>query len=272
MTVRGRGEGRRGAGGRAGRSRRQPAGRYGALLLLLVATYLLSASGLSTVAAYVQFVLFIGVVLLVLRTAEVNRAVATAAVAVTLAGTAAALGLALTHTSAGDGVADIWKGLVLLFTAVLIVRRVLEHPTVTVQSIYGALSAYLIIGLMFAAFFGAIQHLGQGHFFADGQPANTQTFQYFSFTTLTTLGYGDFTAAGNGGRALAVIEALTGQIFLATLVARLVAAYRAPGAQQDQQDQQDQRAARRRWPPANVSQGSRVIRPDRTGRPGRRRR
>jgi voltage-gated potassium channel Kch len=103
---------------------------------------------------------------------------------------------------------------------------VLARPTVTVQSIYGALSAYLIIGLMFATFYSAIEHLGGGHFFAHGQPGNTQTFQYFSFTTLTTLGYGDFTAAGNGGRAVAVIEALVGQVFLATLVARLVAAFR----------------------------------------------
>ena len=66
-------------------------------------------------------------------------------------------------------------------------------------------------------------------FFANGQLANTQTFQYFSFTTLTTLGYGDFTAAENGGRAVAVLEAMTGQVFLATLVARLVTAYRGPG-------------------------------------------
>ena len=111
---------------------------------------------------------------------------------------------------------------------IMVVRRVLARPTVTMQSIYGALSAYLIIGLMFASFYAAIDHLGAGDFFADNQPANTQTFQYFSFTTLTTLGYGDFTAAENGGRAIAVMEALTGQVFLATLVARLVTAYRGP--------------------------------------------
>jgi hypothetical protein len=64
-----------------------------------------------------------------------------------------------------------------------------------------------------------------GPFFADGQPLNTETVQYFSFTTLTTLGYGDFTAAGSLGRALAVLEAISGQVFLATLVARLVSAY-----------------------------------------------
>jgi hypothetical protein len=96
---------------------------------------------------------------------------------------------------------------------------------VTLQSIYGAVSAYIIIGLMFAAFYGAMDRLGQAPFFADGQPGDTRTFQYFSFTTLTTLGYGDFTAVGNGGRAVAVMEALFGQIFLATLVARLVSAF-----------------------------------------------
>jgi hypothetical protein len=258
VTIRG-GRVRRQPGGRGGPAQSAAVGRYGLLLLLLIVTYLLSASGLSTLAAYLQFALFFGVVVLVLRTAQVSRPVATLAGAVTLAGSAAAFGATLTHTGVGIGLADIWKGLVLLFTAVLIVRRVLARVTVTVQSIYGALSAYLIIGLMFAAYYGAIQHLGTGDFFADRQPANTQTFQYFSFTTLTTLGYGDFTAAGNGGRALAVIEALTGQIFLATLVARLVAAFRAPR-------EADRREIRRRWPPPNVSQGSRVSRRPRAGR------
>jgi hypothetical protein len=90
------------------------------------------------------------------------------------------------------------------------------------------LSAYIIIGLMFASIFAAVDHLTTTDFFASNEPANTQTFQYFSFTTLTTLGYGDFTAGESGGRSIAVLEALTGQVFLATLVARLVAAYRTP--------------------------------------------
>jgi hypothetical protein len=88
------------------------------------------------------------------------------------------------------------------------------------------LSAYIIIGLMFASGFAAVDYLTTTDFFVNNEPANTQTFQYFSFTTLTTLGYGDFTAAESGGRSIAVLEALTGQVFLATLVARLVAAYR----------------------------------------------
>ena len=234
-------------------------------MLLLIVTYLLSASGLSVIAAYLQFALFFGVVLLVLRTSGASPRTLMLAALVTLIGSIGAIAAAVTHTRAGVGAADIWKGVILLFTAVLIVQRVLSRPTVTAQSIYGALSAYLIVGLMFAAFYGAIDHLQAGDFFVNGQPANTQTFQYFSFTTLTTLGYGDFTAAGNGGRALAVIEALTGQVFLAVLVARLVAAYRGPR-------DGDRPRASRRWPPPGTSQRSAVSRPARTARPERRRR
>jgi hypothetical protein len=143
-------------------------------------------------------------------------------------GSVVAIFLAVLAGAPGRGVADIWTGLLLLLTVVIILELVLRMDTVTVQSIYAALSAYLLIGLMFASFYGAIDNLTRTDFFANGQPADIQTFQYFSFTTLTTLGYGDFTAAENFGRAVAVIEALTGQVFLATLVARLVSAYRGP--------------------------------------------
>jgi len=207
-------------------------GRYGLLLLVLIVSYLLSAFNTTKLASELQIGLFVTVLVLSLRTSPLpgRWPVLIAVVAVT--GSAGALAASLAGGQTGLGIAELWKALLLLTTAVLVVRRVLAKPTVTIQSIYGALSAYLIIGLMFAACYAAIQHLGNAPFFANGQPANTQTFQYFSFTTLTTLGYGDFTAAGSGGRAIAVMEALTGQVFLATLVARLVSAYRPPASQQ----------------------------------------
>jgi Ion channel len=255
-------------GGRAGPG--EPAGRYGVLLLLLILTYLLSASGLSALAAQLQTALFFGVLLLVLRSERTSPRTAMLTGAVALVGSAVAGAAALTHTTAGDGAADLWKGLILLLTAVLIVRRVLDRPTVTMQSIYGALSAYLIVGLMFAAFYGAIGRLVAGPFFAHHQPANTQTLQYFSFTTLTTLGYGDFTAVGNSGRALAVIEALTGQVFLATLVARLVAAFRSPAEQTRTVTRGRGWPPPRPRPPGHAGRGSRMSyyrKPPRSGSP-----
>ncbi len=223
--------GQRAAGGSDRTGRREPGGRYGLLLLVLIATYLLSAFTSGRIISDIQILLFLALLLLALRTSRVRGRMAWLAAGFALAGTAAALGAGQTGTQVGDGLAALWKGLILLLAAILIVSRVLARPTVTVQSIYGALSAYVIIGMMFAAFYAAIKYLDGGGFFANGQPANTQTFQYFSFATLTTVGYGDFTAAINGARAVAVLEAMTGQIFLATLVARLVSAYRGQSAE-----------------------------------------
>jgi hypothetical protein len=209
------------------RTRRASGPRYGLLLLVLIATYLLSAFTAGRWVNDVQILAFVGTLLLALRNALVPKRIAIAAIVVVLTGSALTICLVLFVPSKGVlGAAQIWAGLVLLLTVIMIVRRILASTSVTLQSIYGALSAYIIIGLMFAAFYGAMNHLGTGPFFANGSPDNTKTFQYFSFTTLTTLGYGDFTAGSNAGRAIAVLEAMVGQIFLATLVARLVSAFR----------------------------------------------
>jgi hypothetical protein len=212
--------------------------RFGLLLILLIVSYLLSAFDRGAWVSAVQVVLFVGVAVLALRSGHVRRRVVLPAISV-LAGGSVVLGaLVLAYSSAEvQGAADAWKAVLLTLTAVLIVSRVIVQPEVTIQSIYGAVSAYMVIGLMFAACYGAMDSLGGGDFFANGSPGNVQTFQYFSFTTLTTLGYGDFTAAQSGGRAVAVMEALFGQVFLATLVARLVSAF--PGARRGGRGGQD---------------------------------
>ena len=204
-------------------------GRYGLLLAVLVGTYLFSAFGARQAATEVQVFLFALVLLIALRTSPLPGRWPVIIGVITVIGSLVTFFTSLTGARTGTAAEDLWKTLLLLMTVIVVVRRVLAKPTVTIQSIYGALSAYLIVGLMFASGYAAIEHLGESVFFANNQQANTQTFQYFSFTTLTTLGYGDFTAAQSGGRAVAVLEALTGQVFLATLVARLVAAYRTPG-------------------------------------------
>jgi hypothetical protein len=210
-------------------------GRYGALLIVLIASYLLSAFITATWISAVQVVLFTVAMMLALRSAEISRRAVRVVLLVAIIGLPVMFALSISKATgdAGTGTADIWTGLVLLAAAVLIVHRVLTFGTVTLQSIYGAFSAYLVLGFMFAAFFAAIYHFSGDKFFAAGEAAKTQTFQYFSFTTLTTLGYGDYTAAYSSGQAVAVMEALTGQIFLATLVARLVASFRSTRDRQD---------------------------------------
>ena len=209
----------------------QPApGRYGALLLVLIVGYLLSAFITAHWVESLQVVIFTVAMVLALRSSSVSRRAVRALLFVAVVGVPVffALSLSTATGDVGTGIANVWTGLVLLAAVVLIVHRVLTFGTVTLQSIYGAFSAYLVLGLMFASFFAAIYHLGGDQFFVPGEKVvGTQTFQYFSFTTLTTLGYGDYTAAYSSGQAVAVLEALTGQIFLATLVARLVASFRS---------------------------------------------
>ena len=212
----------------------QPApGRYGVLLVVLIVGYLLSAFITAHWVESLQVVIFTVAMVLALRSSSVSRRAVRVLLFVAAVGVPVFFALSLSSATGnvGTGIANVWTGLVLLAAVVLIVHRVLTFGTVTLQSIYGAFSAYLIVGLMFASFFAAMDHFAGGGFFANGEHANTQTFQYFSFTTLTTLGYGDFTAAENSGRAVAVLEALTGQVFLATLVARLVASFRAADRQ-----------------------------------------
>ena len=97
--------------------------------------------------------------------------------------------------AAADGVLDGVVCVILMTALVVILDRILRRTAVTVQSLAGALSAYLIIGMFFASLFGVMDALTPGPFFASGEAANSRSFQYFSYTTLTTLGYGDYTAA-----------------------------------------------------------------------------
>src|SRR4029453_939869 len=106
-----------------------------------------------------------------------------------------------------------------------LVAGVVLHRVVTMQTIFGALSAYLLLGFFFAAMFTAVTNLTTQPLFPDVESANADSIQYFAFITLTTTGYGDLTPAGQPGRSLAVLDALFGQIFLVTLVARLVSVF-----------------------------------------------
>jgi hypothetical protein len=112
----------------------------------------------------------------------------------------------------------------LLVTATLPVTlsRILQHRRVTYETVLGALCAYVLIGLLFAFAYLAVSDLRDGAFFAQPGPRSQGEFLYYSFVALTTLGFGDLSPSVGLPQALTVLEALVGNIFLVTLVARLV--------------------------------------------------
>jgi hypothetical protein len=102
------------------------------------------------------------------------------------------------------------------------VRHFRAARGVTLTTMFAVLCIYLLLGLAFSYVFGIEGSLSDGSFFTAGQGENQSNFLYFSFTTITTTGYGDFTAGTNLGRSMAVTEALIGQIYLVTVVALIV--------------------------------------------------
>jgi Ion channel len=115
--------------------------------------------------------------------------------------------------------------LLLVISPVVIINRILRHPEVTVSTILGAVCAYLLIGMVFGLLYATIDRIDSRPFF-EGRPVVDQfDFFYFSYASLTTVGFGDFVSRGDLGRGLSVLEAALGQVFLVTLVARLVSLF-----------------------------------------------
>ena len=118
------------------------------------------------------------------------------------------------------------------FVVLGVMRTMRARAGVTIESVFGVLCLYILIGMGFALIYGAIARLS-GSFFAHNVDATTARCLYFSFTTLTTVGYGDLTASSNLGHTLSVTEALVGQIYLVTIVSVMVGNLRRRTVPQD---------------------------------------
>ena len=100
--------------------------------------------------------------------------------------------------------------------------RVLRHRRVTSETVLGALCTYVLLGLTFAFVYLAVSEFRDEPFFVQQGPHQQSEYLYYSFVTLTTLGFGDLSPTVGLPQALTALEALVGQVFLVTLVARLV--------------------------------------------------
>ncbi|WP_049793168.1 potassium channel family protein [Conexibacter woesei] len=134
------------------------------------------------------------------------------AVAVALDGVPTWVGSALGIILVGGTIAELVVGL----------GRMLRVRGVTVQAVAGALAVYLLLGLLCSLIVTVAARAGSGTFFAEGTDGSQSQHVYFSFTTMTTTGYGDLTPATSFGRAIAVVAMLVGQIYLVTIIGLLV--------------------------------------------------
>jgi hypothetical protein len=128
------------------------------------------------------------------------------------------------------GIVAIFSSVITVATAVVVGRGVMGQHEINSQSVSGAISIYVLLGIFFVFVFGAIQALGNRPFFVQGH-ASRPLLLYYSFITMTTVGYGDYTSTTQVGKTFSVVEALSGQLYLVTVVAILVSQFGRPRGQ-----------------------------------------
>lgn len=205
----------------------EPRRSFGTVLAAIVVAVIFQlSSGETDLTRLLGIVIQGSVIVLALRAAGADRRVLVVVTSIMVA-------ITLVSAIALLGPVEIARVVPRLLTLVLIllaptaviagvIRELREDGTVTLQTVYCGLCLYLLLGMAFAVLFGAIEDLGSQPFFNNEIAGSPNDFLYFSIATLTTTGYGDFSAATELGRAMAVTEALIGQIYLVTVLAVIV--------------------------------------------------
>ena len=195
--------------------------RYGLVLLLILGAYVLTGVERGPLVDVVVAVLWVFVLLVTLWAPGVPKRVRTIGVVAVGLLILTSLGLAFIEEPAiAQG-----GGLVLLAIAqtaalVAILSRILQHKVVTLQTVMAGVAAYALIAFISSAVFNAADLLTDTTFL--NGVVEQGDYTYFSFVTLTTVGYGDITAASELAKRLVVVEAFVGQVFIIVFVARLV--------------------------------------------------
>ncbi|MDX6673566.1 MAG: hypothetical protein QOH11_984 [Solirubrobacteraceae bacterium] len=202
--------------------------RYGLLLLAITASFTVQGIAAEGAAAEAVVTTLLGVTLLLAFWAadmpprRLRRVAIFVAAAVIAVDAAVIAGDSQTVTGITRSASGLLVALAPPAIVVGVLRTLRRQHAVTVDVVFGALCLYLLAGMFFAFIYGAINNLGGSPFFDQGLATTPSRCLYFSFTTLTTVGYGDLTARTNLGHTVAVIEALIGQIYLVTVVATIV--------------------------------------------------
>lgn len=210
---------------------------YGLVVPMVVTTYAFAVFADRQWRVAVLVVAQTGTVWRVLHTSRARRWVRFAAnIVFALALLGAVSSLLARGNSTLIGVTFLAGSVLYLVAPISIVRHIGMRDAVDRETLLGALCAYLLLGMAFGFAYRCLGALQPGPFFGDAGEGTPAQCLFFSFITMTTTGYGDLVPAGNLGQTLAVMEALIGQLFLVTAVAKVVEAWRPRGWQQPGRD------------------------------------
>src|SRR5215469_9933152 len=199
---------------------------YGSVLLLLLFTYLFSVTVTASWAASLVITVQIGTVWAVLRVSGARRSVRrVAAVLFVISAIAAVINLFVGKETTGAGAVAFMSAVLYLIAPFSIIRSLLFRREVDLQTVLGAIDIYLLVGMLFAFIYRFIGIVQASPFFGANGDGKIPQDLFFSFTTLTTTGYGNLVPAGNPGQTFSVAEMLVGQLFLVIAVAKVINAY-----------------------------------------------
>ena len=199
---------------------------YGSVLLLILFTYGFSVTVTATWAASLVITVQIATVWAVLHVSRARRSVRRiASVLLLISALAAAINLFVGKETIGEGAVALMSAVLYLIAPVSIARSLLYRRAVDVQTVLGAIDIYLLVGMLFAFVYRFLGVVQPSLFFGLHGDGKVPQDLFFSFTTLTTTGYGNLVPAGNPGQTFAVAEMLIGQLFLVTAVAKVISAF-----------------------------------------------
>jgi hypothetical protein len=198
--------------------------RFGFVLVLLIITVFFSVSAPNEPWAWLATTVAVAASLMVAMVASgAQPKVVRTGLVVAAIGIGASIAIVLTQV---EGDARRYLSAVSLLLTLLamgaIARRLTLHAEISLLTVLGAVSLYVPLGLSFAFAYECVGEFGSQPFFVSQGAGTRSDYVYFSFITMATVGYGDLTAQGGLGRALAVTGGLFGQIYLVTAVAALV--------------------------------------------------
>jgi voltage-gated potassium channel Kch len=200
--------------------------RYGLVLFLILIGYVLSGLDSSRWVTALNALLWGALLFTTLWSPGVPKRVRRIGAGAIVVILISAIPLGLIEADVALGVRLLLLAVAQLAALLAILSRILTHDQVRLQTVMGAIAAYALIAFVMAAVYHAINVFTDGGFL--NNVVSEGDYTYFSFVTLTTVGYGDITAASDLAKRLVVVEAFVGQVFLIVLVARLVALWGTP--------------------------------------------
>ena len=185
-------------------------------------------------------ILFVGVLLVAVRAVANLRKLVLLSSVLGVVGIIGYFGDLLGYGAWFKGTGMLGFGLFFITVGIIILKNIMLHiRRVTAELIYGAINVYLLIGLSFAFILALVEFIQPGSITGleslSVSDDSIIPFLYFSFVTMTTLGYGDISPTTGPAASLVYVEAIVGQLYVAIMIARLVGLYVAHESDHDQQ-------------------------------------